>query len=145
MRTLDPRFLFGVRLVLAAIWLYEGFWLKIWRPDAHELAIVSSFAATPQGARQLMALIGAAETALAFGILSGLYWRLVSCFQIGILLVMNLTGILFGKGTIHDPAGLIIHNLPLFACMALVALHGPGSWRAPAPNGRAGSKGDATG
>ena len=121
--------------MLATIWLYEGFWLKIWRPDAHELTIVSAFAATPQGARLLMTLIGAAETVLALGILSGLFARFVSWFQVGILLLMNLTGILFGHGTIRDPSGLLIHNLPLFACMTLIALHGPGSWRAPSVGG----------
>lgn len=124
----DSRFLFGVRCTIALIWLYEGLWLKVIAQDAHELSIVRQFSNTPDGARLLMLGIGCAETLLALGVLSGWYWRALSWFQITILPVMNLVGIFFGGGTIAKPAGLIIHNLPLFLCMALIALYGPGSW-----------------
>jgi uncharacterized membrane protein YphA (DoxX/SURF4 family) len=121
-----PSFLLLIRLVVAVIWLYEGLWQKVIVRDAHELSIVQSFAATPEAAHQLMLLIGGGETLLGLGVLSGLFPRFIACFQIALLLTMNGIGILFGGGKIANPVGLIIHNLPLLACMACMGLYGPG-------------------
>jgi uncharacterized membrane protein YphA (DoxX/SURF4 family) len=126
--TLHPHFLLGVRLVITLIWLYEGLWQKIIVQDTHELSIVQQFAATPESARLLMAGIGGAETLLALGVLSGLLARPLACFQVFILVTMNLTGIFFGRGTIAAPVSLIIHNLPLLLCMAMVGIYGPGAF-----------------
>lgn len=125
---LHPNFLFAVRLIVALVWLREGLWQKIIARDAHEFSIVQQFAASPERAQQFMLGIGAAETLLALAILSGLFCRPLAWFQIFILLLMNAVGILFGGGTIADPVGLLIHNLPLIACMALLSLRGPGAF-----------------
>jgi uncharacterized membrane protein YphA (DoxX/SURF4 family) len=127
-RPLHPTSLLAVRVIVALIWLYEGLWLKVLALDAHELSIVQQFAATPERARELMMLIGCGETLVAIGVLSGLFHRALSWFQILILVTMNLTGIYFGRGTIAHPLGLIIHNLPLLACMALLGCYGPGAF-----------------
>jgi len=117
-----------LRCAIALIWLHEGLWKKIVTGNAYELSIVRQFSATPEGARQLMNVIGAAETLLALGVLSGLFARPLAWFQIAILLAMNLTGIFFGGGTIREPVVLLIHNLPLLLCMAIIGLHGPGAF-----------------
>src|SRR4028118_1369359 len=90
-QTIHPKFLFLVRITIALIWLYEGLWQKIVAQDAHELSIVQQFSATLDGARQLMTWIGCAETLLALGVLSGLFARILSWFQIVVLVAMNLT------------------------------------------------------
>lgn len=124
---LHPNFLLWVRLIVASVWFHEGLWQKIIARDAHEFSIVQQFAASPERAKQLMLGIGIAETILALAVLSGAFCRPLAWFQIFILLTMNLTGIFFGGGTIADPIGLLIHNLPLVTCMALLGLRGPGA------------------
>ena len=124
---LHPNFILWVRLVIASVWLHEGLWQKIIARDAHEFSIVQQFADSPERAQQLMLGIGIAETLLALAVLIGVFCRPLAWFQIFILLTMNLTGILFGGGTIADPIGLLIHNLPIVACMALLGLRGPGA------------------
>jgi uncharacterized membrane protein YphA (DoxX/SURF4 family) len=126
--SLNPAFLFFVRVVVASVWLHEGLWQKLIARDPHELSIVQQFATSAQNAHVMMAGIGAAETLMALAVLSGLFCRPLAWFQIFILLLMNAVGILFGHGTIADPIGLLIHNLPLVVCMALLGLNGPGAF-----------------
>lgn len=131
---LHPNFLFAVRLVISLTWLYEGLWQKVIIQDAHELSIVSQFAAAPETAHGFMMLIGIGETLLAIGVLSGVLHRALAWLQIVLLVSMNGLGIIFGGGAIQHPVALIIHNLPLVACIVLVGWYGPGayalkSWR----------------
>lgn len=130
---LHPAFLLLTRLIVALIWFYEGAWQKVIARDAHELSIVQSFATTPEAAHQLMLLIGAGETLLGLGVLSGLFPRFIACFQIILLLTMNGIGILFGGGKIANPVGLLIHNLPFLACIACLGLYGPGPFSLTLP------------
>ena len=125
-RTIAPSFLAVTRCVVALVWLYEGLWLKIIAHDPHQLAIVKSFAFGSFTPFLLMTLIGGGETLLGLAVLSGLYWRFIAWFQGVLLVVMNITGILFGGGQIAQPIGLLIHNLPLLLCIALLSIYGPG-------------------
>lgn len=126
---IDAKVIFLLRCILAAIWLYNGLWLKVIVHNAHHLAIVSPIAPSiGLSALAMLQLIGSCETLLAFGILSGLFHRFVSYFQIGVIILMNIIGIVFGGGAIADPLGLIISNLPTLACAWLVALYGPGAY-----------------
>lgn len=127
---MNDRLLFSLRAVMALVWLFNGLWLKILAVDSRHLLIVSGLAGDaglePGTA---LAIIGLAETVLALLILAGVWSRAVQAAQIGLVLAMNCAGILFGGGTIENPAGLIISNLPLIACATVVLLEGPGSWR----------------
>ena len=125
MQTVSPYFLLFVRLTIALTWIYQGLWLKVIVRDPHHLEIVRSVG-FPDATAAMLA-IGACETLLAAGVLSGLFHRAISTFQIVILLAMNLTGILFGGGNISHPFGLLIGNLPLLICIALIGLYGPGA------------------
>ena len=121
MRRLPPSLLRAFRLSIALVWLHEGLWMKILRQDPHELSIVAAVGAPPPLTPHLfLLLIGAGETLLAIAVLTGLFARPLALFQIIILLTMNLIGILFGHGTIADPIGLLIHNLPLLLCIYAV-------------------------
>lgn len=123
---ISPTFLTVVRCGIALVWLYQGLWLKVIAHDPHHLAIVRSFAVAPITPLLLMTLIGSGETLLGLGVLSGLFWRALAWFQGLLLVVMNLTGILFGGGHIAQPVGLLIGNLPLLLCITLVGIYGPG-------------------
>ncbi len=119
--------LLAVRCVMAAVWFYNGLWLKLIARDAHHLEIVSAVVAGTRVPPVVgLSVIGGGETLLALGVLSGLWPRFVNGFQIGLLVVMNVCGIIFGGGAIERPVGLLIANLPLIACASMVIALGPG-------------------
>jgi uncharacterized membrane protein YphA (DoxX/SURF4 family) len=119
-------FALAARGVTAAVWLYNGLWLKILAPDPHHAQIVAATLGNPVW----LTVIGTGETALALAILSGQASRVISLLQIAVLIAMNATGILL-SGAIDKPMGLIISNLPLAACAAAIAIFGPGRWIFP--------------
>jgi hypothetical protein len=119
--------LLGARSAMALVWLYNGLWLKVVLRDPHHRAIVASvFGTNGWGADLALFGIGGAETLLALGIASGVAARFVNGFQIAALLAMNVLGIAFGGGGIAHPVGLLIQNLPLVCCAALVMIQGSG-------------------
>lgn len=123
---MNPKLLFALRLMLGAIWLYNGLWLKILAVSPEHLAIVSGLNLGNQiQPHTLLTLIGAGETLLALGIWSGLFNRFVAWFQLSVLLATNTIAILF-SGAIVQPIQLIFQNLPMFFCILIVALYGPG-------------------
>ena len=128
---MNSRFVAGLRLVVSLVWLYQGLWLKVITRDAHHLSIVASVGLPKPEIAMLM--IGLGETMIGAAVLSGLFHRLVSGFQIILLLAMNLTGILFGGGNVTNPAGLLIGNLPLIMCILAIGLYGPGAWSLTRP------------
>jgi uncharacterized membrane protein YphA (DoxX/SURF4 family) len=117
-----------IRLAMALVWLYNGLWLKVIAQNAHHLAIVESVFGEGLRARAALTAIGLAETLLAIGIATGLAARFVNATQIVVLLAMNAVGIVFAHGEIAQPAGLLIQNLPLFCCAALIIVQGPGPY-----------------
>lgn len=121
--------IFAIRLALAAVWFYNGLWLKVIALDAHHLEIVRSVSSS-SGLEPAftLRLIGSAETLLGVGIVSGLFYRFVSYFQIFIIVLMNLIGSIGGGGAIAHPFGLIISNLPTIMCALVVATNGPGAF-----------------
>ena len=130
--TLNQNMVFAIRIVLALIWLYNGLWLKVIALDPHHLDILRSVGHGTDPVF-LSRVIGSCETLLGCGILSGLLYRFVSYFQIGVILLMNVIGSIFGGGTITHPFGLIISNLPTIMCALIVARHGPGAYALKIP------------
>lgn len=127
-----PRFLLAVRLVLGLIWLHEGLWRKILDVSLLELKVVQSLPYFGgESARATINFIGGCETLLAVGVFSGILYRFVSWFQVGLLITMNSMGILFGGGAIEDPVDLLLKNTPIVLCAMMIALYGPGSLKKP--------------
>lgn len=127
-RTINPDFVCAVRAGVALVWLYEGLWQKLIRRAPHELAVVEGVGGVgPLTPAQFLQFVGAGETLLALGVLSGLWWRPLAWFQIALLAAMNGVGIVMGGGAISDPAGLIVRNVPFVLCIAVVGLYGPGA------------------
>ncbi|CAN5494404.1 hypothetical protein BH11CYA1_BH11CYA1_13030 [soil metagenome] len=126
---MNSKLIFAIRVALSLVWLYNGLWLKVIALDAHHLEIVRSVS-NSSGVDPVILLrsIGSAETLLGVGILSGLFYRFVSFFQIFIILLMNLIGSIGGGGAIAHPFGLIISNLPTIMCALVVATNGPGAF-----------------
>lgn len=126
---MNPKLIFAIRLALAAVWFYNGLWLKVIALDAHHLEIVRSVSNNSGiDPAFILRLIGSAETLLGLGIVSGLFYSFVSGFQIVIILLMNLIGSIGGGGAIAHPFGLIISNLPTIMCALVVATNGPGAF-----------------
>jgi uncharacterized membrane protein YphA (DoxX/SURF4 family) len=125
----DSKLIFVIRLALALVWLYNGLWLKVIALDQHHLDIVRSVVGS-SGIEPVLLLrgIGGCETLLAVGIISGLFHRFVSYFQIAIIITMNIAGAIGGGGAIVHPFGLVISNLPTIMCALVVALKGPGAF-----------------
>lgn len=127
----SPPLLAVVRLAVAAVWIYEGLWLKVVRPSMHELAVAQSVTIGPLSPVTLLRVIGVGETLMGLGVLSGRYARFLAWFQGAVLVLMNAVGILFAGDAIPDPAGLVIHNLPLLACIVVLGVCGPASAARP--------------
>lgn len=97
--------------------------------DPHHLEIVRSVVGSSRvDPVVVLRTIGGCETLLAVGILSGLFHRFVSYFQIAVIFIMNVAGAIFGGGAIAHPFGLIVSNLPTMMCALIVALRGPGAF-----------------
>jgi len=41
---------------------------------------------------------------------------------------MNSIGIIMGRNSIENPAGLIINNLPFLLCVIIIGIYGPGAF-----------------
>lgn len=122
---MTPGLCFALRLLLAAVWLYNGLVLKLWLVDPEHLRVVEAvggFAGLEPPA--LLRLIGVCETVLGLGVLSGIAYAPVCWFQLGLVLLMNAVGI--ASGGVRDAAHLIVTNLPLLMCMVIAARCGPG-------------------
>jgi uncharacterized membrane protein YphA (DoxX/SURF4 family) len=117
--------LVSFRLTVAAIWIYEGLWLKLVHPAPHELAVMRSVAISPLPPERLLFVIGCGEVLLGVGVLGGVAPRLLAGVQATILVLMNGIGILFGGNSIPDPVGLVIHNLPFLMCILILGWSEP--------------------
>jgi uncharacterized membrane protein YphA (DoxX/SURF4 family) len=122
--SINPALLRVIRFCVAAVWIYEGLFQKIVGPAEHELAVVQSLPGLPVSALTLLRIIGIGETLLGIAVASGLYARPLAIFQGLLLITMNGLGIALGGGAIADPVGLIVKNLPLLCCIALLGVAG---------------------
>lgn len=125
---MNAKLLLAVRVAVALTWIYEGLWSKIVLSAPHELQVVESVAASgPVSPVALLTLIGCGETLLGLAVLSGFRPLFLACFQIALLLAMNSAGIVFGKGSIEDPFGLLVKNLPFALCVAMLSMYSSNS------------------
>jgi uncharacterized membrane protein YphA (DoxX/SURF4 family) len=132
----NAKFVFVVRAVLALVWLYNGLWDKILAGDpSSSLAQALGHAFPQQAPLTTLHVLGWTETLFAVLILSGFLHRFISWLQLLILLFIGVMGLL--TNALHNPAAVIVTNLPLVMCILLVAFFGPG-WAAIQFNKRKG-------
>ena len=104
------------RLAIAAVWLYQGGWCKLIAPNDRHLQVVAGLPGVgPVHARKVLRLVGGIEVALAAWVLSGRAPRTAATAQTALLGAMNGGGLLFARGAIAEPGGMVTQNLALVA------------------------------
>jgi uncharacterized membrane protein YphA (DoxX/SURF4 family) len=111
------------RLVLAAVWLYNGLWCKLLAGSASHRDIVAA-AAEPLGLPTLPVLwaLGGAEVAMALWVLAGKRRRLAAWVQTLAIVGMNGAGLLSAADEIPDAGALLAQNAVFLTLAWIVGL-----------------------
>lgn len=100
-----------IRSAVAGVWLYEGLWCKLLGREARQVEIVANVPFLSPGlARGFIKVLGLVEVGLGVWALSGVMPVLCALAQTVLLVALNTNGILWSRGLIHDPAGMVIKN-----------------------------------
>ena len=107
-----------VRLSVALVWLYQGFWCKVCGGSSTHVAVISSvpFIGPDCGQIALIAL-GLGESCIAVWVLSGRRMQQAAVVQTALLIPMNCAGLIWAWRLIPDPVGMILQN---FAFLLLI-------------------------
>lgn len=104
-----------VRGAIAAVWLYEGLWCKVLGGSPHQASVASGICGGD--GRAALVAVGVGECVIAAWVLSARKPRLAAVAQTALLAAMNAAGLIWARGFIPDPAGMVIQN---FAFLTLV-------------------------
>lgn len=109
--------------VVAAVWLWEGFWCKVLGRNRHEFEVVEQVPGVSRALlHDLLRLLGVVETLLGLWVLSG-WWPITAALvQTGLLVGLNSAGIYFSGQRIPDPVGMVLKNAALLLLAWVVAL-----------------------
>jgi hypothetical protein len=100
-----------IRIAVAAVWLYEGLWCKLLGGEPRQLRIVEAVPRWgPRVGAGFLKLLGATEVGLALWALSGALPISCAAAQTFLLVALNTGGLLWARGLIHDPAGMVVKN-----------------------------------
>jgi uncharacterized membrane protein YphA (DoxX/SURF4 family) len=112
----------AVRAAVAAVWLYEGLWCKVFGGAPDQRWIVASVPALPPAwVTATLVGLGVVETAIALWVLSGLEARTAAYVQTGLLVLFNAGGLLFAGARIAEPGRMLTQNALLLAAVWLLA------------------------
>lgn len=118
-----------VRGAVAAVWLYEGLWCKLFARGPGQLEVVQAVPILgSRRGRRFLLLLGSVELGIALWVLSGWLPGLCALAQTLLLVALNSGGILWARHRIHDPAGMVLKNLALLTLAwvgAALATSGP--------------------
>jgi hypothetical protein len=107
-----------IRVAVFAVWLYEGLWCKLLGGEPHQLRVVEAVPRfDPRVGALFLRLLGAVEVGLALWALSGVAPIPCAAVQTLLLVTLNASGLLWARGIIHDPGGMVVKN---FAFLVLV-------------------------
>ncbi len=110
-----------VRSAVAAVWLYEGLWCKLLGRERNQLQVVEAVPKLGRMVgRRFLVVLGVVEVGLAAWVMSGLAPGFCALAQTVILVMLNANGLLWARHIIHDPAGMVVKNVP-FLLLAWVA------------------------
>jgi len=109
-----------IRGAVAGVWLHHG--LAKWRdPDPQQLAIIDNVPLVgPCTARLILKAIGVTEVGVGLWSLSGICPITCALAQTSLLGFLSANGILWSRGLIHDPKGMLWKNVA-FLVLAWVA------------------------
>lgn len=101
-----------IRGAVAAVWLYEGLWCKVFGRAPLQAQVV---AAVPRIGPRLGQLflkgLGAVEVVLAAWVMSGISPGTCAIAETTLLVLLNANGLLWARHLIHEPAGMVVKNL----------------------------------
>jgi hypothetical protein len=107
-----------VRLSIALVWMYQGLWCKLLAGAPHHLAVVSAVPFfSPVAAHAVLMALGLLECGIAVWVLSARQLRRAAIVQTVLLAGMNAAGLIWARGLIPDPAGMVLQN---FAFVILI-------------------------
>ncbi|MGB6191282.1 MAG: DoxX-like family protein [Terracidiphilus sp.] len=100
-----------IRLAIALVWLYQGFWCKVLGGVPRHEAIVAAvpFIGSAAAGSALIAL-GLLESGIGLWVLSGCWMRQAAIVQTALLAAMNAGGLIWAAHLIPDPAGMVLQN-----------------------------------
>ena len=101
-----------LRAAVAAVWMYEGLWCKLLGQTPSQVQVVTSVPKLGAlfGPAFLKAL-GVVEVALAVWVMSGIAPGTCAVVQTGLLVGLNINGLLWARGLIHEPLGMVAKNV----------------------------------
>jgi uncharacterized membrane protein YphA (DoxX/SURF4 family) len=108
------------RAAVAAVWLYEGLWCKVFGASPEQRSIVAA-ALPPACVTAAVIGLGLIETAIALWVMSGAEPRSAALVQTGLLIGLNAGGLLFAGDRIADPGRMLTQNAVLLAVVWLLA------------------------
>lgn len=101
-----------IRASIAAVWLYEGLWCKILGRMPSQVEVVTAVPRFgPRFGAPFLKALGVVEVALAVGVMAGIAPGMCAIAQTVLLVVLNANGLLWARGIIHEPAGMVVKNL----------------------------------
>jgi uncharacterized membrane protein YphA (DoxX/SURF4 family) len=107
-----------IYIAVAAVWFYEGLWCKLLNGQPRQVRVVETIPLYgPRVATKLLKLLGVVETAIGIWILTGIAPIVCAVAQTGLLVTLNLCGLIWARRLIDDPAGMVVKN---FAFLVLV-------------------------
>jgi DoxX-like family len=99
---------------VAAVWLYEGLWCKLFARGPGQLEVVQAVPIlSAHWGRRFLLTLGTVEVGIGLWVLSGWLPGLCALTQTLLLVSLNSGGILWARHRIHDPAGMVLKNLAL--------------------------------
>lgn len=105
-------------MVVAGVWLQQGTWNKVVRPDPRHIDIVASVpGVTGRSAAGLTKALGIVETGVALWVLSGRRLRLAAVAQTGLLVGMNAGGLAFAGPALRHRRRMVARNTAFLACL----------------------------
>ncbi len=113
-----------MRGAVAAVWLYEGLWCKVFGRAPHEAQVVANVPRFgPRFGQSFLKALGVVEVMLAVWVISGIDPGACAIAEVTLLVVLNVNGLLWSRDLIPDPAGMVLKNMAFlvlaWACGAI--------------------------
>ena len=107
-----------IRVSIASVWFYQGFWCKVCGGSPAHVAVISAVPLiSSEFARAVLIVLGLGETCIAAWVMSGRYMREAAIVQTVLLIAMNCGGFIWAWRLIPDPIGMVLEN---FAFLLLI-------------------------
>jgi len=99
-----------IRIAIAAVWLYEGLWCKLFGRTPSQVEVVSAVPRFASFAAPFIKALGVFEIALAAWAISGIAPGTCAIAQTAALVLLNINGLLWARHIIQEPIGMIVKN-----------------------------------